>query len=116
MPIYEYSCPQCGVGKDVMHKIAESPQVPCDHCEGQWLQRQVSAAAFRLKGGGWYETDFKKDGQRNLAGGDKADAASPVPASTPAAAETAASAPATKPATAEAPAVKPVPSPSPSAN
>lgn len=68
MPIYEYSCPQCGTGREVLHKLSESPEIPCERCDGQILQRQVSAAAFRLKGGGWYETDFKKDGQRNLAG------------------------------------------------
>lgn len=68
MPIYEYSCPQCGTGREVLHKISESPEIPCGQCEGQLLQRQVSAAAFRLKGGGWYETDFKTDGKRNLAG------------------------------------------------
>ena len=68
MPIYEYHCARCGVTRDVLHKISETPKVECAHCEGQVLQRMVSAAAFRLKGGGWYETDFKKDGKRNLAG------------------------------------------------
>jgi putative FmdB family regulatory protein len=70
MPIYEYHCARCGVTREVLHKISETPQVECAHCEGQVLQRMVSAAAFRLKGGGWYETDFKsdKDTKRNLAG------------------------------------------------
>ena len=70
MPIYEYHCARCGVTRDVLHKISETPKVECAHCEGQVLQRIVSAAAFRLKGGGWYETDLKsdKDKQRNLAG------------------------------------------------
>lgn len=68
MPIYEYVCAQCGTQREVMHKMSESPRIDCDRCEGEHLQRLVSAAGFRLKGGGWYETDFKKDGKRNLAG------------------------------------------------
>lgn len=83
MPIYEYACPACGTTRDVMHKISEQPLVHCAQCPDQELQRLVSAAAFRLKGGGWYETDFKgdKDQRRNLAGDQppaaKADAPKP---------------------------------------
>lgn len=66
MPIYEYSCPRCGAAREIMHKMSETPEVACTECPDGILQRQVSAAAFRLKGGGWYETDFKKDNQRNL--------------------------------------------------
>lgn len=109
MPIYEYSCPQCGTGREVLHKLSESPEIPCGQCEGQTMQRQVSAAAFRLKGGGWYETDFKKDGKRNLAGdsepGSAASAteAAPKPEATPAAGGEAKTAAAAKPAAAAAP-------------
>lgn len=78
MPIYEYSCPQCGTGREVLHKLSETPEIPCTQCEGQILQRQVSAAAFRLKGSGWYETDFKKDGKRNLAGDSESGSAAPA--------------------------------------
>ena len=107
MPIYEYQCARCGVTREVLHKISEVPKVECAHCEGEVLQRLVSAAAFRLKGGGWYETDFKsdKDKQRNLAGDSGGDAAPTSNAATdkPAAkAEPKPSAPAATPAAAPA--------------
>lgn len=102
MPIYEYACPACGTTREVLHKISESPEVLCVNCPDQVLQRWVSAAAFRLKGGGWYETDFKsdKDTQRNLAG-DKAPATAgdaPPAAAAPAANDSKATTPAPAPA------------------
>lgn len=68
MPFYEYSCPRCGAEKEVLHGINAKPEVLCEHCEGAVMQRLISAAGFRLKGGGWYETDFKSDKRRNVAG------------------------------------------------
>lgn len=68
MPFYEYSCPRCGSEKEVLHGINAKPEVVCDNCEGAVMQRLVSAAGFRLKGGGWYETDFKSDKRRNVVG------------------------------------------------
>ena len=68
MPIYEYQCTGCDHRLEVIQKLSESPLVECPECGKPSLKRLVSAAAFRLKGTGWYETDFKKDNQRNLAG------------------------------------------------
>lgn len=68
MPIYEYVCKSCGAQLEIMHKISEAPSEPCSSCGSADLERLVSAAGFRLKGGGWYETDFKSGGKRNLAG------------------------------------------------
>ncbi len=68
MPIYEYRCQSCGHELEKLQKIADPPLVDCPECEQPKLQKLISAAGFRLKGGGWYETDFKKDGKRNLAG------------------------------------------------
>lgn len=68
MPFYEYSCPQCGAEKEVLHGINAQPEVVCEACSAGAMQRLVSAAGFRLKGGGWYETDFKSDKRRNVAG------------------------------------------------
>lgn len=68
MPIYEYVCKSCGAQLEIMHKISEAPSEPCSSCGSAELERLVSAAGFRLKGGGWYETDFKSGGKRNLAG------------------------------------------------
>jgi len=72
MPIYEYQCQACGEETEVLQKISDAPLKECPACGKAALKKKVSAAAFRLKGGGWYETDFKTGDKRNLAGGDKA--------------------------------------------
>ena len=73
MPIYGYVCKSCEHTLDVLQKISDDPLVDCPDCGEPQLKRQLSAPRFRLKGSGWYETDFKKDNQRNLAdSGDKA--------------------------------------------
>ena len=76
MPFYEYQCKNCGHDLEAMQKITEPPLKKCPHCGKSQLQRLMSAPVFRLKGGGWYETDFKgdKDNQRNLADRPEADA------------------------------------------
>ena len=68
MPIYEYRCESCGHEVDVLQKIADDPLKDCPACEDSSLRRLVSAPSFRLKGDGWYETDFKSDKEtkRNL--------------------------------------------------
>jgi putative FmdB family regulatory protein len=68
MPIYAYACKQCDHTLDALQKIAEEPLVDCPECGEAALKRLLSAPRFRLKGQGWYETDFKKDNQRNLHG------------------------------------------------
>lgn len=69
MPFYEYQCKSCGHELEAMQKVSDLPLKKCPHCGKSQLQRLMSAPVFRLKGGGWYETDFKgdKDNQRNLA-------------------------------------------------
>ncbi|WP_018881800.1 MULTISPECIES: FmdB family zinc ribbon protein [unclassified Thioalkalivibrio] len=66
MPIYEYQCKDCGEISEILQKISDPPATTCPECGADALTKQVSAAGFRLAGGGWYETDFKKDGKRNL--------------------------------------------------
>jgi len=68
MPIYGYACQECGHTLDALQKMADDPLVDCPECDKPALKRQLSAPRFRLKGQGWYETDFKTDKQRNLAG------------------------------------------------
>jgi putative FmdB family regulatory protein len=68
MPIYGYACKICDHTLDALQKIADDPLVDCPVCGEAGLKRQLSAPRFRLKGQGWYETDFKSDKQRNLAG------------------------------------------------
>ena len=67
MPIYEYQCNACGHAFDVLQKISDEPLTYCPECGAQELRKLLSAPNFRLKGGGWYETDFKDKNQRNLA-------------------------------------------------
>ena len=68
MPIYGYACTQCDHSFDALQKIADAPLVDCPSCGEASLKRLLSAPRFRLKGQGWYETDFKKDNQRNIHG------------------------------------------------
>ena len=70
MPIYEYACKNCEHRLDALQKMDEDPLVYCPSCGEAGLRKLISAPRFRLKGAGWYETDFKKDNQRNLAKGD----------------------------------------------
>lgn len=75
MPIYEYRCAECGHQLDVLQKINDAPLRKCPECGKSKLKRLMSAPSFRLKGSGWYETDFKSDGEkkRNLVeSGDRA--------------------------------------------
>ena len=70
MPFYEYQCSSCGHHHEELQKVSDGPLRKCPDCGRNTLKRLLSAPAFRLKGGGWYETDFKgdKDNQRNIAG------------------------------------------------
>jgi putative FmdB family regulatory protein len=66
MPIYEYRCTACGHDLEKLQRLDDTPLTDCPACGKAKLRRLVSAAGFRLKGSGWYETDFKKDGKKNL--------------------------------------------------
>ena len=68
MPIYEYRCGACGHHLEALQKMTEAPLRKCPECGKSQLKRLVSASQFRLKGSGWYETDFKNKGEtkRNL--------------------------------------------------
>ncbi|MHB8385560.1 FmdB family zinc ribbon protein [Metallibacterium sp.] len=72
MPIYAYKCNACGHAFDRLQKLSDPAPAACPTCGAARVQRQVTAPAFRLAGGGWYETDFKKDGQRNVVRKDEA--------------------------------------------
>src|ERR1700734_3700641 len=69
MPFYEYECENCKFYKEVMQKVSDAPLKKCPSCGKNALKKLVSAPVFRLKGAGWYETDFKSDKEqkRNLA-------------------------------------------------
>lgn len=74
MPIYEYECGACGERREFIHKFSDSPKRKCPECGALKLKRLMSAAAFHLKGSGWYVTDFrdkdKKKGDDKSAGKD----------------------------------------------
>ena len=98
MPIYAFQCTECGHSFDRLQKLSDADPDTCPSCGANGgVRRQLTAPAFRLSGSGWYETDFKKDGdkKRNLADGGEGAAkseskgestAAPKPASAPAAA------------------------------
>ncbi len=74
MPIYEYRCERCSHQLEIMQKLADAPLIDCPQCQQPTLRKLISPVGFRLKGGGWYETDFKSGNKRNLAdSGDKSD-------------------------------------------
>lgn len=71
MPIYAFECTECGHSFDRLQKLSDPDPDSCPECSKIAVKRQVTAPSFRLAGSGWYETDFKKDGdkKRNLADG-----------------------------------------------
>jgi len=81
MPFYEYECSNCKFYVEALQKISDPPIRKCPSCKKQTMKRLVSAPVFRLKGGGWYETDFKSDqeGKRNLAAGEEAESKAEAP-------------------------------------
>lgn len=70
MPIYAFECAVCGHQFDRLQKLSDPDPRCCPDCAAESVRRQVTAPSFRLAGSGWYETDFKKEGdrKRNLAG------------------------------------------------
>jgi putative FmdB family regulatory protein len=78
MPIYEYRCDACGHEMEAMQKMSDDPLKDCPECGKPELRKLISAAGFRLKGGGWYETDFKSGSKKNIH--DSKKESKPVPA------------------------------------
>ncbi len=71
MPIYEYRCTRCGHELEALQKMSDAPLTDCPECGRPTLSKQISAAGFRLKGSGWYETDFKGKAGKDDGGGTK---------------------------------------------
>jgi putative FmdB family regulatory protein len=70
MPLYEYVCKACGNELEALQKLSADPLKDCPKCEQPGLEKRISAAGFRLKGNGWYETDFKSGAKKNVVGSD----------------------------------------------
>jgi putative FmdB family regulatory protein len=66
MPIYEYRCESCDHELETIQKMSDAPLVVCPECKQESLKKLISAAGFRLKGSGWYETDFKNGTKKNV--------------------------------------------------
>lgn len=66
MPIYDYKCSNCGHQFELIQKFSDQPAEICPQCSKKSVQKLVSAPSFRLKGGGWYETDFKTGAKKNI--------------------------------------------------
>jgi len=77
MPIYEYRCDDCGHELEALQKMSDAPRTECPACGEPTLKKLISAAGFRLKGGGWYETDFKSGNKKNLHDTGKKEATPP---------------------------------------
>ena len=71
MPTYGYACERCGHEVEAFQSITAHPLRKCPECGKSAMKKVVSAAAFRLKGSGWYETDFKSGNKKNVAADDK---------------------------------------------
>lgn len=73
MPLYDYQCSACGHEMEALQKMSDPKLTTCPECQAETLTKKVTAAAFRLSGSGWYETDFKSGDKRNLTdnGSDK---------------------------------------------
>ena len=82
MPIYEYKCASCGATMEKLQKISDPALTDCPECGKSTLEKQVSASGFRLKGSGWYETDFKTGNKKNLVGTDSKSSSSASDSST----------------------------------
>lgn len=66
MPIYEYRCENCGHELEKLQKMSDPALTECPECKQEALKKVISAAGFRLKGSGWYETDFKSGNKKNV--------------------------------------------------
>ena len=76
MPIYEYECRKCGETHEILQKMSEGPKRKCPSCGAMSLKKLVSAAAFQLKGTGWYVTDFRDKGKKKEKKGDSKESSS----------------------------------------
>ncbi|MDA9096090.1 zinc ribbon domain-containing protein [bacterium] len=85
MPIYEYRCKACGHELEKLQKMSDDALTDCPQCDKPELNKLISAAGFRLSGGGWYETDFKSGKKKNLSEGSSGDSSAGASKAAPAA-------------------------------
>jgi len=83
MPIYAFACTACGHHFDRLQKLSDPDPTACPDCGADTVKRRLTAPSFRLSGSGWYETDFKKDGDRKRNLSEKADGGDSKPEAKP---------------------------------
>mgnify|MGYP000474351025 FL=1 len=64
MPLYDFACSKCDHRFERLQRMSDPDPTDCPACGKPAVSRQVTAPSFRLAGSGWYETDFKKDGDK----------------------------------------------------
>ena len=116
MPIYAFTCTACGHDYDRLQKMSDPDPTACPQCGAEAVKRRLTAPSFRLSGSGWYETDFKKDGDRKRNLTEKAEGAAATATVTPAAAAKSESKAESTPVAKPEPAPKPAPKPAASAS
>ncbi len=82
MPIYEYACEACGHEMEAMQKMSDDPLKACPSCGEERLKKLISASGFRLKGSGWYVTDFKGGDNKGSGNSEKSTKAAPATSNT----------------------------------
>jgi putative FmdB family regulatory protein len=101
VPTYDYRCERCERTYEVRQRISEAPLTTCDRCGGP-IHRLLAPAAFILKGGGWYVTDYPSEGRKKGMEAEKSAASSTAAATststTPASSTSSSDGAATKPA------------------
>ena len=71
MPLYDFECEDCGYIEEILTSSAGATEIvlTCPNCEKEIMKRKIGLSSFQLKGGGWYETDFKTGSKKNVAEG-----------------------------------------------
>ena len=77
MPTYDYNCDGCGHEFEEWQSFKDDPLTKCPLCKKNKLRRLFGGGgAIIFKGGGFYETDYRRAGEKNgkAESGDAAEA------------------------------------------
>lgn len=65
MPTYDYRCNACGHTFDELQSFNDAPLTKCPQCKKNKLERLFGGGgAIIFKGGGFYETDYRRAGEK----------------------------------------------------
>jgi putative FmdB family regulatory protein len=76
MPTYEYRCRECGTGFEKFQRMSDEPVAECPSCGARAERRLSAGAGLLFKGSGFYITDYRSEGYKKAAEGEKPAAAS----------------------------------------